>query len=125
MRAMAVSEEFVAYLRDQFNVLGPIEIKRMFGGAGIYFGGKIFALGDNDTLYLKAAPDQRKKFQQAGCRPFEPWPGHVMAGYWTVPVDVQEDRDALAQWAREAIAAAAGKAPRRRRPAKSGSRRRK
>lgn len=106
---MAVSEEFVAYLRDQFGVLGPIEVKRMFGGAGIYFGGKIFALGDNDVLYLKAAPDQREKFQRAGCKPFEPWPGHVMAGYWTVPVDVQEDRDQLAQWAKEALKAASAK----------------
>lgn len=102
---MAVSEEFVAYLRDQFSALGPIEVKRMFGGAGIYFEGRIFALGDNDVLYLKAAPDQRGKFQKAGCKPFEPWPGHVMAGYWTVPVDVQEDRHQLAQWAKEALKA--------------------
>ncbi len=110
---MSLSEEFTVYLRDQFSALGTIEIKRMFGGAGIYFGGKIFALGDNDCLYLKAAPDQRQKFQKAGCKPFEPWPGHVMAGYWTVPVDVQEDRDQLAQWAREALKAAPAK-PRRR-----------
>lgn len=74
MRAMAVSEEFVAYLRDQFNVLGPIEIKRMFGGAGIYFGGKIFALGDNDTLYLKAAPDQRKSSSRPGANPLSRGP---------------------------------------------------
>jgi len=111
---MSLSEEFTVYLRDQFSALGAIEIKRMFGGAGIYFGGKIFALGDNDVLYLKAAPDQREKFQKAGCKPFEPWPGHVMAGYWTVPVDVQEDRHQLAQWAREALKAA-NKSPKRKR----------
>lgn len=122
---MAVSEEFVAYLRDQFSVLGPVEVKRMFGGAGIYFGGKIFALGDNDTLYLKAAPDQRAKFQRAGCKPFEPWPGHVMAGYWTVPVDVQEDRNELAQWAREALKAASTKPRRPSRSKKSAPRKRK
>lgn len=121
---MAVSEEFVAYLRDQFHVLGPIEVKRMFGGAGIYFGGKIFALGDNDVLYLKAAPDQRPKFQKAGCKPFEPWPGHVMAGYWTVPVDVQENRDELAQWAREALKAGSAKGSAKRKRAASRGKRR-
>jgi len=112
---MSLSEEFTVYLRDQFSALGAIEIKRMFGGAGIYFEGRIFALGDNDCLYLKAAPDQRQKFQTAGCKPFEPWPGHVMAGYWTVPVDVQEDRQKLADWAREALQASTS--PKRKRGA--------
>ncbi|MBE7491980.1 MAG: TfoX/Sxy family protein [Planctomycetes bacterium] len=121
---MAVSEEFVAYLRDQFSALGAIEVKRMFGGAGVYFGGRIFGLADNDVLYLKAAPDQRGKFQKAGCKPFEPWPGHVMAGYWTVPVDVQENRDQLAQWAKEALKAAPGK-PRRRSGSERSARRKR
>ena len=72
-----------------------------------------------------AAPDQRPRFQQAGCKPFEPWPGHVMAGYWTVPVDVQEDRQRLADWAREALKAASIKPRRPSRSKKSAPRKRK
>ena len=113
---MAVSEEFADYLREQFSALGVVTIKRMFGGAGIYFGGAIFALADDNTLYLKVGPRTRARFEAAGCKPFEPWPGHVMAGYWTVPADVQEDRHALAQWARDALADA--KTPRKRKAAK-------
>jgi DNA transformation protein len=114
---MAVSEEFADYLREQFSALGAITIRRMFGGAGIYFGGVIFALADNNTLYLKVGANTRPRFEAAGCKPFEPWPGHVMAGYWTVPADVQEGRHALASWARDALADA--KAPRKRKTVKT------
>lgn len=103
---MAVSDEFADYIRDQFSALGVVTIKRMFGGAGIYFGDAIFALADNNTLYMKVGAETRPRFEAAGCKPFEPWPGHVMAGYWTLPADVLEDREKLAQWAREALAQA-------------------
>jgi DNA transformation protein len=117
---MAVSDEFADYIRDQFSALGTVTIKRMFGGAGVYFGGAIFALADNNTLYLKVGPATRPRFEAAGCKPFEPWPGHVMAGYWTVPIDVLEDREALANWARDAVTES--KSRPRRKPA-NGSRR--
>jgi TfoX/Sxy family transcriptional regulator of competence genes len=47
-----------------------------------------------------------------------------MAGYWTVPVDVQENRDQLAQWAKEALKAAPGK-PRRRSGSERSARRKR
>jgi DNA transformation protein len=113
---MAVSDEFADYIRDQFSALSVVTIRRMFGGAGIYFGDAIFALADNNTLYLKVGAKTRPRFEAAGCKPFEPWPGHVMAGYWTVPIDVLEDREALASWARDAVAESKSRS--RRKPAK-------
>ena len=100
---MAVSEEFLEYVVDQFRELGAVTTRKMFGGAGIYFDGKFFALVDDDELYLKADDKNRPRFEQAGSHAFEPWEGHVMNGYWAVPADVLEDPAELAEWSQHAI----------------------
>jgi DNA transformation protein len=102
---MAVSDEYLAYITDQFSELGQVRARRMFGGVGIYFEDTFFALIDNDTLYLKADAANEGRFRKAGMVPFQPWPGHMM-GYWTVPGEVIEDKKALAQWSLGALAAA-------------------
>ena len=33
-----------AAIEDMFSALGPVKVKRMFGGKGIYFDGRILAL---------------------------------------------------------------------------------
>lgn len=103
---MAVSEEFLNYVMDQFRALGPVTTRKMFGGAGVYFNGKFFALLDNDELYLKVNDSNRPRFEQAGAHPFEPWQGHIMNGYWSVPAEVLEDPAALAEWSRQSVALA-------------------
>ena len=51
---MALSREFADHLRDLFGALGPVETRRMFGGAGVYLGDAMIALVIDDTLYMKA-----------------------------------------------------------------------
>ena len=41
------------FVRELFEPLGVIEIKRMFGGAGVYSAGVMFALIADEELYLK------------------------------------------------------------------------
>jgi DNA transformation protein len=112
---MAVSDEFLKYITDQFSTLGAVRTKRMFGGVGIYHDEKFFALIDNDTLYLKTDIANEPRFKKAGMTPFQPWPGHIM-NYWTIPSDVLENKEALAEWSKGALAAAshATKPPSRR-----------
>lgn len=102
---MAVSDEFLKYVTDQFSALGPVRTKRMFGGVGIYHEEKFFALIDNDTLYLKTDSINEPRFKKAGMTPFQPWPGHIM-NYWTVPSEVVENKEALAEWSKGSLAAA-------------------
>lgn len=102
---MAVSDEFLKYVTDQFSALGPVRTRRMFGGVGIYHDEKFFALIDNDTLYLKTDVANEPRFKKAGMTPFQPWPGHIM-NYWTVPSDVFENKESLAEWSKGALAAA-------------------
>jgi DNA transformation protein len=102
---MAVSDEFLKYVTDQFSALGPVRTRRMFGGVGIYHDEKFFALIDNDTLYFKTDSQNEPRFKKAGMTAFQPWPGHIM-NYWTVPSEVLEDKAVLAEWAKGALAAA-------------------
>jgi len=48
---MASSDGFHELLRDLLSGLGPIRIRRMFRGAGVYCGGVMFALVSDGTLY--------------------------------------------------------------------------
>ena len=115
---MAVSEEFLVYVLEQFRELGEVTSRKMFGGAGVYFGGKFFALVDDDELYLKVDDDNRPQFEKADSHPFEPWAGHIMNGYWAVPVEVLEDPAALAEWSKHSIEIA-GSPVRKRRASRS------
>lgn len=120
---MAVSDEFRDYVLEQLASAGKVSPRRMFGGVGLYLDGLFFALIDDDTLYFKTDDANRPRFEQAGSRPFCPYPdrpGHVMA-YWAVPAEVLEDAEQLREWTRESLAAALAarsrRSVRRRRPA--------
>lgn len=112
---MAVSEEFLQYVRDQLQAVGEISTRRMFGGAGIYSGDKFFALVDNDELYFKVDNASRPRFEQGGCHAFQPSKGKIMNGYWSVPAEVLDSATELAEWAKGALSAATPKPAKRRR----------
>ena len=62
---MAASEGFIELLVDTLSGLGPVSVRRMFGGAGVYADGVMFGLVADDTLYLRPtrrrnAPSRRK-----------------------------------------------------------------
>lgn len=100
---MPVSDEFIVYVLDQLGGLGEVSSRRMFGGAGIYHQGRMFALIAEDVLYLKVDDSNRGDYEAVGMGPFVPWddPRHTMQ-YYEVPVDILEDKQALATWAQKA-----------------------
>jgi DNA transformation protein and related proteins len=115
---MAVSPGFTDFVVEQLQGCGPIVTKRMFGGVGIYSGDIFFAIIDNDVLYLKTDDSNRMDFERAGSGPFRPTgEGGETMMYYSVPVSVIEDADALAAWGKKAIgvalAAKARKKPRK------------
>jgi len=98
---------YIEYLlEDAFSGLPPVEVKRMFGGYGYYLDGRIFAFsGSDDGLMFKANEETSKKYIELGSEQFI-YDGHKNNGpvkmpYWTVPEEVIEDRQKLAEWARE------------------------
>ena len=122
---MAVSPEYKAFLEDQFERFGPVTIRPMFGGAGIFRDGVMFGLVAYETLYLKADAENRGDFEARGMGPFtyEGKSKPVSMSYYEVPIDVLEDAQDLKAWADKAFGIALAAA--RKKPAKkSGSKRR-
>ena len=67
---MAVTEGFKDFVKDLLADFGPVTIRNMFGGAGIYADGVMFAILVDDTLYLKADEVSRRAFETEGMGPF-------------------------------------------------------
>jgi len=106
---MAASREFLDYVLEQMALFGVARARRMFGGAGIYRDGLMFALIADDVLYLKAAPSNSADFDAEGLEPFN----YAAAGgkrtvmsYRRAPARCLEDPQAMAEWCRKAWAAA-------------------
>ncbi len=103
---MTLSHSFKSFIAEQLAPLGPIEIKRMFGGASIYASGKIFALLDDDAIYFKADDSTKAKFENEGMGPLV-YPSKngpmTMANYSRCPDRLFDEPDELLAWAREAM----------------------
>ncbi len=103
---MAVNPSFKAFVTEQLAGVGPFSIRGMFGGAGVFADGVMFALIYQDTLYLKADPESAKAFEAEGARPFtyETSQGtHTLGSYWQVPERLFDDPDEMTEWARRAL----------------------
>ena len=106
---MAISREFKALLEETFAAaIGPVTIRAMFGGAGVFHDGVMFALVADDTLYLKLGPQTEARFEQAGLERFtyEAKGKRMVMSYARAPEAALEDPDILRVWAEEAIAVA-------------------
>ena len=118
---MAVTEGYKDFVRELLADFGPVTIRNMFGGAGVYADGVMFAILVDDTLYLKTDEASTRAFESEGMGPFTYAPAgkkRVAMPYWEVPPRLLEESEELVAWAREAHRVArAGKAeaPRRRR----------
>jgi DNA transformation protein and related proteins len=106
---MAVSDEFVDYVVEQLSRWGEVSVRRMFGGAGLYREGAMFAVVADDVAYLKVDDSNRDDFLRAGSAPFEPYPDKIkttIRTYYAIPADILENSDELAQWAQRSWAVA-------------------
>lgn len=107
-RGEAEMSEYTDYLRDVLAPFGPVTMRRMFGGYGIYHDGVMFALVADETLYLKVDAQSLGDFERAGLEPFEYDKGGraVRMSYRRAPEEIYEDAELAADWARRAYEAA-------------------
>ena len=129
---MAVSAEYKAFVREQLEALGPVRIRAMFGGAGVYFDDLMFGLIVGETLYFKADAQNRAAFEEEGQEPFmyQPPPKDgqarkaVSMSYYEVPERLYDDPDEMVVWARDALSAAmwakSGKKPKTKKRSRAG-----
>ncbi|MGD8913944.1 MAG: TfoX/Sxy family protein [Candidatus Thiodiazotropha sp.] len=97
---MAISEDWLEYLRELLEWLPHLRVKKMFGGAGFYSDELFFAIADNDGLYLKADNESRPFYRNGGSEQFTyESKGKVgRMNFWSVPADALEDQDELRRW---------------------------
>ena len=110
---------FADSLHDVFAGLGPVRVRRMFGGHGVFHDGLMVGLVARDVLYLKSDAATAEHFDALGLPAFAYLrAGQTMAltSYRQAPETVFEDRQDAAQWTRRAFEAALrlANAPRRR-----------
>jgi DNA transformation protein len=96
-------------IAELFESLGPVSIKRLFGGKGIYFDGVIIAIVLRGELLLKGDGESAPDFLAAGCRQWT-YTGsrhgkEVAMPYWSVPDSAFYDPDEMTVWARRAYEA--------------------
>jgi DNA transformation protein len=106
---VSLSPEFRAFLEDQMAEFGKVSIKKMFGGAGVYRDGLMFALVDRDVLYLKADAESRGEFDALGLAPFsyQTKDGQrTLTSYFRAPAVCLDDPAEMTEWCRKGYAAA-------------------
>ena len=106
--AKPISDPFVLHACELLGVLGPVVVKRMFGGYGLSVDGMNVAIIAWDTLFLKTNTETEPAWVQAGGRAFE----YTAKGkpmrlhYFTPPDEALESPALMAPWARLAMQAA-------------------
>lgn len=106
---MATNDAIAQLLEEELATMGHVVARRMFGGRGVFVDGLMFALIDDDVLYLKADDATRARFEAENLGPFEyarKDGKRTVMSYWRAPDRVLDEPDELRDWAAIAIAAA-------------------
>lgn len=100
--------EYTDFLRETFELLGPVTVRRMFGGYGLYHEGLMFGLVSGETLYLKADGVNAGYFRERGLEPFryQRRGKTVEMSFFLAPEEIFDDREEAALWADRSFRAA-------------------
>mmetsp|Transcript_53684 Transcript_53684/g.126297 ORF Transcript_53684/g.126297 Transcript_53684/m.126297 type:complete len:211 (-) Transcript_53684:703-1335(-) len=102
-------DAFTELCVELLSPLGPVRVRRMFGGQGLYVDDLFMALIDDSQLFLKADEVTRERFAAAGCLPFS-YPTkdgeRQVMSYYRPPEEALESPPLMLPWARLALEAA-------------------
>lgn len=108
MPASDTEKEFVTYVVDLMQSIGPVQARSMFGGHGIFLDELMFGLIADATLYLKADKETINEFSDKGLEAFT----YIKKGkeykmsYYQAPEEALEDSEEMITWANKAYNAA-------------------
>jgi DNA transformation protein len=133
VRIVSAESALIEHLTDVLRPLGGVAARRMFGGAGLFRDGVMFALVSDEVLYLKADASTVPAFEVENLGPFTYGTKNgkrVLTSYWRAPERLLDDDDEMRAWCRRAADVAAqaarqktAKTPINRTPAAARSRR--
>ena len=96
------TDSFRDFVLEQLGALDGLRSKRMFGGHGLYSGDVFFGIVFDGRLYFKTHPSTLAEYLKHNATVFTPSEKQTLKNYHEVPVDILEDSECLAHWAREA-----------------------
>jgi len=91
------------FVFDQLRELRGLECRAMFGGFGLYAGGKFFAIRFQGRLYFRTDATTRPSYVERRMKPFRPNARQQLTSYYEVPAAVIEAADELGAGARAAL----------------------
>ncbi|MDP3740101.1 MAG: TfoX/Sxy family protein [Hyphomonadaceae bacterium] len=104
---MVLSPGFSDYVEELIAGFGKVEIRRMFGGAGVYRNGVGFGILDDDTFFIKADAALGAELKKQGSKP---WSYSVKKdgtvrdiAYWSLPATAADDGDEASALARRSF----------------------
>jgi DNA transformation protein and related proteins len=100
---MAVSEDFLQFVKDQLSGFGDFQAKKMFGGVGFFRDDAMFGLIKNDVFMLRTDPENLGEFAGQPQFTVDMKGKDMTMPYHAVPAKVLENREKLAQWASAAL----------------------
>lgn len=108
MPSSNVENEFVAYVVELMQSLGPVHAKGMFGGHGIFLGELMFGLVVDSTLYLKADKETENEFKEKGLEVFtyNKKGKEFKMSYYQAPEETLENSEEMSSWANKAYSVA-------------------
>jgi DNA transformation protein len=105
---MPLSSGFSDYVLELISGLGRVQVRRMFGGAGLFRDGVMFGLLLNDVVYFRVDDALAADLKKQGSAPWvytrNGKPREM--GYWRMPETAADDPDEAVAIARRAFAAA-------------------
>jgi DNA transformation protein len=101
---------FKEFVLDQLSALPDVRARAMFGAHGLYSGEHFFGILDEGRLFFKTDAQSQADYTARGMSPiaYESKGRVVTMNFYEVPPDMLEQRQELADWARNAIGIAAG-----------------
>jgi DNA transformation protein len=97
-------KEFVSYIVDLMQIIGPVRSRPMFGGFGIFLNNLMFGLVVNGVLYLKVDRITRPAFEARDLEAFSYLKNNkpVAIAYYQAPEEALENSEDMALWAKQA-----------------------
>ncbi|TFY98673.1 TfoX/Sxy family protein [Ramlibacter rhizophilus] len=108
MPSPARRAEFAEYCAELLASAGAVQLRRMFGGHGLYVDGLFVAIITGERLYLKADAETAPAFERAGGQRFSHRSRErvVSLQFWTPPAEAMDSPALMQPWGRLALAAA-------------------
>ena len=101
-------KEFVTYVVELMQLIGPVSAKGMFGGHGIFLEGLMFGLVADSILYLKVDKETENEFKAKGLQAFtyNKKGKEFKMSYYQVPEEALEDAEEMKYWTKKAYGVA-------------------